>query len=142
MTAEIAATFTPADRSYACAILHTGSAEVVGAVESDQIGDPVAREIHRTAVELLARGVPIDCATVTQAGLATRPSPWVADVLGIYLDAATIPANWKTYVATVHEGHHRRRAAQIAAQINDAAHRKPLNQLRAHLTAAGSLVAR
>jgi replicative DNA helicase len=137
---DLAAQYRDAEQAYCCAILHTGSREVIDAVPTVALADPVARGIHKTARQLIAAGIAIDLVTVTTA-LVSGPTPgnWQADVPAIYCHPGAIPRNWHSYVALVREGDYRRRAVAAAERVVQAAETSSLETLSGLLAEAGQV---
>lgn len=136
---DLAARYCDAERAYACSLLHIGTAEVVDAVASDDIADPVARGIHATARVLLDRGRPVDPVTLVLEAVSTLPGRWTEHVPKVACHPGSVPVNWPTYAAAVREGAYRRRAVAVAERIVQAAETSTVDRLAEVLRSAAGL---
>lgn len=122
---DLAAQYQDAERAYTCAVMHVATAEVVAAVASDDLADPLARRIHAAATVALADGRIPDVVAIT-AGMGPDARTSVVDV---YTHPGAVPAHWRSYAEIVLEGAYRRRAVAVAERIIQAAEESSLDVL-------------
>lgn len=132
---DLAVRYRDAELSYCCAVMHVCSAEIVAAVGTDDLADPLARRIHSAAAVALAGGLAPDLVTLT-LGLAPDARTAFVDV---FTHAGAVPAHWKTYVDLVREGSYRRRAVAVAERIIQSAETSTTDVLAAALTQASAV---
>lgn len=140
MNHDLTARYCDVERAYACALLHLGTSDVVDAVASSDLGDPVARGIHETAVAMLKQGRPIDPVTLALEASRTITGHWQEKVPLVLTHPGAVPSNWAYYAEQVREGALRRRAVALASSIVQAAETSTVDRLNDALTAAGRLV--
>lgn len=120
--------FADAERAYACAVLHLGSAEIIEALPAGHFADPVARGIVELAGYLHRCGDTVDLVTVSLVRTQSPPN-WSRDCVDVYTIPGAIPANWRAYREIVAEGHIRREAVKLAERILRAAQESELTTL-------------
>lgn len=135
---DLADRYRDVELAYAACVVRCGAKQIIAALDSDDLADPVAGAIHRAAVELTEAGQPVDAITLGFR-LAAQPGDLQHQVAEVLTYRGAVEANWRAYADLVLEGAWRRRAVQAAGRLAQAANHGAPATLDGALRDAGRL---